>query len=61
MGALRQMRARHRLASALDAMAQDRGRYDHGHLTASPERRAERRAGKAALRRKKAIRKQGRR
>ena len=61
IGALHQMRTRHRLVSALDAIAQDRSRYDHGHLSASTERRAQRSAEKATLRRKKAKRKQSRR
>jgi hypothetical protein len=55
------MGAQQRLASRLDAIAQGRSRYDHGHLSASPERRAERRADKVAKNRKKANRKRGRR
>lgn len=61
MAALGQLRARHRVASRLDAMAQARSHGGQGHLTASPERRAERRAEKDAWRRKKAIRKRSRR
>lgn len=59
--ALRQMRARHRLARRLDERAQSRTQFDNPRFTASPERREKRRIEKDAARRKKAERKRSRR
>lgn len=61
LAALRRMQEQHRLANRLSEIATRRAKSEHGHLSATPERRAERRALKETRRRKKADRKRGRR
>lgn len=59
--ALRRMQADNALANRLDQLAKRREEHGGEHLSATPERRADRQAQKEARSRKKAARKQSRR